>query len=530
MAVSAEKTNPVSPDAEQTLQAMVSARERTFALVSGIDDEDLQRSHSPLMSPLVWDLGHIAAYEDLWLARRHGGLELLRPDLADAYDAFETPRAVRADIEMLGPDDARTYLEDVRERTSAVLASRGVGDGAICEMVLRHELQHTETMRQTMAIAGLLPAGEPALAAMDGEEDWLEMPAGQFAMGASAEGFAYDNERPRHAVELPPFRIARRPVSNASWMRFSEGGGYERREWWSQEGWAWKEQYDITHHRAIAAGGAGGLQFPVCHISWFEADAFARSCDARLPTEAEWEKAATWRQGRRRGARGRRAGVGVDSVVLRRLSRLRRIPLSRVFRGVLRRGLQGAAGRLVGDAPARGHAHVPQLGPARATADLRGPAPGQRRSVMEPSTPPEPLLEDAIQIDSHLDGTHERSLADDALDGLTRPFKELPPKHFYDARGAQLFDRICELPEYYPTRAERAILEDSAQEIAATDRRGGTGRAGIGNGRQDACAARRPACGRHAVSLRARRRDREHGARMRARCSPTSTPACAYTA
>ncbi len=85
---------------------------------------------------------------------------------------------------------------------------------------------------------------------------------------------------------------------------------------------------------------------------------------------------------------------------------------------------------------------------------------------MEPSTPPEPLLEDAIQIDSHLDGTHERSLADDALDGLTRPFKELPPKHFYDARGAQLFDRICELPEYYPTRAERAILEDSAQEIA----------------------------------------------------------------
>jgi iron(II)-dependent oxidoreductase len=298
MAVSAEKTNPVSPDAEQTLQAMASARERTLALVSGIDDEELQRSHSPLMSPLVWDLGHIAAYEDLWLAQRHGGLELLRPDLADAYDAFETPRAVRADIEILGPDDARAYLEDVRERTSSVLASRGVSDGVICEMVLRHELQHTETMRQTMAIAGLLPKGEPALAVMHGAEDWLGIPAGQFAMGASAEGFAYDNERPRHAVELPAFRIARRPVSNASWMRFSEGGGYERREWWSQEGWAWKEQYDITHHRAIADGHP---EAPVCHVSWFEADAFARSCDARLPTEAEWEKATTWRQGRDEG-------------------------------------------------------------------------------------------------------------------------------------------------------------------------------------------------------------------------------------
>jgi L-histidine N-alpha-methyltransferase len=76
------------------------------------------------------------------------------------------------------------------------------------------------------------------------------------------------------------------------------------------------------------------------------------------------------------------------------------------------------------------------------------------------------LAEPAIRIDSHLDGGQERSLADDVLDGLTRPFKELPPKHFYDARGAELFDRICELPEYYPTRAERAILERSSAELA----------------------------------------------------------------
>jgi len=85
---------------------------------------------------------------------------------------------------------------------------------------------------------------------------------------------------------------------------------------------------------------------------------------------------------------------------------------------------------------------------------------------MEPFTTPQPLADDAIRIDSHLDGASERSLADDVLDGLTRPFKELPPKHFYDARGADLFDQICELPEYYPTRAERAILEESAEEIA----------------------------------------------------------------
>ncbi len=85
---------------------------------------------------------------------------------------------------------------------------------------------------------------------------------------------------------------------------------------------------------------------------------------------------------------------------------------------------------------------------------------------MEPATPPDSALEVSIRIDSHLDGSSERSLADDALDGLTRPFKELPPKHFYDARGAELFDRICDLPEYYPTRAERSILEQRAVEIA----------------------------------------------------------------
>src|SRR2546428_5931406 len=85
---------------------------------------------------------------------------------------------------------------------------------------------------------------------------------------------------------------------------------------------------------------------------------------------------------------------------------------------------------------------------------------------MEPLTPPQPLADPAIRIDSHLSGADERSLGDDVLDGLTRPFKELPPKHFYDARGAELFDRICDLPEYYPTRAERAILEQEADELA----------------------------------------------------------------
>jgi iron(II)-dependent oxidoreductase len=148
-------------------------------------------------------------------------------------------------------------------------------------------------MRQTLAMASLLPAGEPPQTPMTGADDWIEIPAGNFEMGAGLSGFAYDNERPRRSVHTEAFRIARRPVSKASWMHFSEGGGYERREWWSDEGWAWKEEYDITHHPDAATGD---LQAPVCHVSWFEADAFARAQAARLPTEAEWERAATWEQ------------------------------------------------------------------------------------------------------------------------------------------------------------------------------------------------------------------------------------------
>jgi len=274
----------------ETLGDLSEVRRATLALVAHLDDATLQRTLSPIMSPLVWDLAHIAAYEDLWLAHRHAGLPLLRAELAELYDAFETPRAVRGEIELLDAPAARTYLREVRERVLGALARNGIGDGVLCELVLRHELQHTETMRQTMAIAGILPPGEPPAGAIGGEESWVEIPAGDFSIGAPPEGFSYDNERPRHKVALPAFRIARRAVCNASWLSFSEGGGYERREWWSDEGWAWKQEYDITHHPAVAAGDA---RAPVCHVSWFEADAFARAHDARLPSEAEWERAAT---------------------------------------------------------------------------------------------------------------------------------------------------------------------------------------------------------------------------------------------
>ena len=316
-------TASVAANAPEVVASLEEARERTLALVAPISDPDLERVHSALMSPLVWDLGHIAAFEDLWLVHRYGDVPMLRPDLVEVYDAMETPRSDRGELPFLRTGEAYEYLERVRARTLELIDERGVGNGVLHELVLRHEQQHNETMLQTIQLAQLSDWKPPAHPHLPIAEDrppptgleLVAVPAGECTIGArpadeSAEppwtSFAYDNERPRHHNDVRAFEIGRHAITNASYLTFVEGGGYRRREWWSAEGWAWKEQYDITRPGAWTADlgcewRAGQLEplhpeRPVVHVSWFEADAFARSHGVRLPTEVEWEKAATWDQ------------------------------------------------------------------------------------------------------------------------------------------------------------------------------------------------------------------------------------------
>jgi gamma-glutamyl hercynylcysteine S-oxide synthase len=250
------------------------------------------------MSPLVWDLGHIAAFEDLWVCRETGR-ELLRPDLIAVYDADETPRADRGDLPYLRRNEAVAYMDEVRERS---LSALDAVSPFIAEMLIQHEHQHNETMLQTLQLAepGVFSPERPRRAgAAAGGSVLVE--GGPAEIGDPGDGFAYDNERPRHTVELAAYRIDRAPVTNARYREFVDDGGYRRRELWTEEGWAFREREGWERPRYWTADGAErrfdrteelAPDLPVMHVSWFEADAYARWRGARLPTEAEWEHAA----------------------------------------------------------------------------------------------------------------------------------------------------------------------------------------------------------------------------------------------
>jgi gamma-glutamyl hercynylcysteine S-oxide synthase len=281
------------------LDQLEEARARTLALVEPVSEEDIDRVHHPLMSPLVWDLGHIAAFEDLWVCRE-AGLDPLRPELAAVYDADETPRADRGELPYLRRPEALDYMGAVRERTAAALPSVSA---FIAEMLLQHEYQHNETMLQTLQLAapGVYEPERPGPPARPAASGALAVDAGPATVGDDGRGFAYDNERPQHELELRAFQMDRAPVTNAAFAEFITDGGYARRELWRPEGWAVREREGWE--RPLYWTADGGVrrfertverepELPVMHVSWFEADAFASWRGARLPTEFEWERAA----------------------------------------------------------------------------------------------------------------------------------------------------------------------------------------------------------------------------------------------
>jgi gamma-glutamyl hercynylcysteine S-oxide synthase len=204
---------------------LVTARERTELLTGCVDDGDLVRQHSPLMSPLVWDLAHVANQEELWLLREVGGREPMHPEIDPLYDAFEHPRAERPTLPLLPPAEARAYAHEVRGRVldlieAATFTGSRLLTGAFAfGMIAQHEQQHDETMLITHqlrkgapALTAPPPPPVPADAASLPRE--VLIPGGPFTMGTSAEPWALDNERPAHAVTVPGFYLDTTPVTN----------------------------------------------------------------------------------------------------------------------------------------------------------------------------------------------------------------------------------------------------------------------------------------------------------------------------
>ncbi|MFC5911217.1 ergothioneine biosynthesis protein EgtB [Streptacidiphilus monticola] len=303
--------------ADEARAALERARRRTLALTDCLDDAELTAQHSPLMSPLVWDLAHVGNQEDLWLLRNAGRGPGIRPDIDHLYDAFRHSRADRPALPLLSPAEARAYDAAVREAALALLDEVDtdetddplLADAFVFGMIAQHEQQHDETMLATHQLrtgAAVLDAPVPPPAPADAAALPAEVlvPAGPFVMGTSSEPWALDNERPAHQVDLPAFHLDTVPVSNARYQEFIADGGYADPRWWSPDGWAHREQAGLEAPLFWRRDGSRWLRRrfgaveevppdePVLHVCWYEADAYARWAGRRLPTEAEWEKAA----------------------------------------------------------------------------------------------------------------------------------------------------------------------------------------------------------------------------------------------
>jgi iron(II)-dependent oxidoreductase len=296
-------------------EALTRARARSAVLTDAVDDDDLLRQHSKLMSPLVWDLAHIGSQEELWLVRDVGGREPLRADLDEIYDAFQHARADRPALPLLGPAEARRYVGEVRAKSLEVLETAPLEGRRLTQsafafgMVTQHEQQHDETMLATHQLRRgdpVLHAPAPPPVRVGTLPAEVFVPGGPFMMGTSAEPWALDNERPAHEVDVAAFFIDTTPVTNAAYLEFLESGGYDDPSWWSPAGWDYRASHDITAPRFWRRESSGWWRTrfgvdervpaaePVLHVCFYEAEAYAAWAGKRLPTEPEWEKAARY--------------------------------------------------------------------------------------------------------------------------------------------------------------------------------------------------------------------------------------------
>jgi iron(II)-dependent oxidoreductase len=317
MNISTIPSPPTAAASKQEIASLLTeARERTLLLISSLSDEDLHQQHDSLMSPIIWDIGHIAHFEELWLTRNlDGPIEF--SEMPGLYNPFEHPRSTRASLELPTLAQMIDRLNEIRARVLDRLESIELDDrkpllrdGYVYHMVLQHEYQHNETILQTLQLKKGEPYHAPRARHFPTQKSFAnrmaEFPASRVTIGTEDRTAAYDNERPLHEVDLKPFLIDRLPVTNGRYLEFMNDGGYTREELWSEQGrrWLadtgtespkyWEREGSAWTNRVMDLTREVDATRPVCHVCFYEAEAFARWDGKRLPTEFEWEAAASW--------------------------------------------------------------------------------------------------------------------------------------------------------------------------------------------------------------------------------------------
>jgi iron(II)-dependent oxidoreductase len=305
---------------------LTDARARTLALFEGMSDEQLVVPYRPIINPPLWEFGHVAWFQERWALRHLRGLRPLFDGADVLYDSARVAHADRWHLPLPTRAGTLDYVARVLDGVLGLLQRAESDEQATYFhlLVLYHEDMHAEACVYTQQTLNYPapPTVRPAVGsdpALPPPAPWLgdvEIPGGVVELGARRDApFVFDNEKWAHPVEVAAFRMARAPVTNREFAAFVHDGGYRRRELWSPEGWAWREQTAAEHPVYWVDQGSGWWRrkygslvplddhLPVLHVNWYEADAYCRWAGRRLPSEAEWERAASGEPGHSRKRR-----------------------------------------------------------------------------------------------------------------------------------------------------------------------------------------------------------------------------------